>query len=103
MSEAELREVNRIPPRMLVQAGSTLLVPRSDAAPRTTCPSTSPTTAMLALAPDAPALRRVAFAAGKQGDSVAAVAQRYGVSAAQVAQWNDVGADGNFAPGRRSS
>ena len=43
MSEAELREVNRIPPRMLVKAGSTLLVPRS-AQRRPTCPSTSPTT-----------------------------------------------------------
>ena len=31
MDEAELREVNRIPPRMLVKAGSTLLVPRASA------------------------------------------------------------------------
>ena len=31
MSEAQLREINRIPPRMLVKAGSTLLVPRGDA------------------------------------------------------------------------
>ncbi len=30
MNEAELREVNRIPPRTLVKAGSTLLVPRAD-------------------------------------------------------------------------
>src|SRR5512143_3170627 len=29
MSEEQLRSVNRIPPRMLVKAGSTLLVPRS--------------------------------------------------------------------------
>ncbi len=29
MPEAQLREVNRIPPRMLVKAGSTLLVPRA--------------------------------------------------------------------------
>ena len=34
MSEAELREVNRIPPRMLIKAGSTLMVPRGDAAAR---------------------------------------------------------------------
>ena len=34
MSEAELREVNRIPPRMLVKAGSTLLVPRARRAAR---------------------------------------------------------------------
>ena len=30
MSESQLREINRIPPRMLVKAGSTLLVPRSE-------------------------------------------------------------------------
>jgi membrane-bound lytic murein transglycosylase D len=29
MPEAQLRDVNRIPPRMLVKAGSTLLVPRA--------------------------------------------------------------------------
>ena len=29
MSEAQLREVNNIPPRMLIKAGSTLLVPRA--------------------------------------------------------------------------
>ena len=31
ISEATLREVNHIPPRMLIKAGSTLVVPRSDA------------------------------------------------------------------------
>jgi len=30
MSEAELRDVNRIPPSMLVQAGSALVVPRPE-------------------------------------------------------------------------
>jgi membrane-bound lytic murein transglycosylase D len=43
MSEAQLREINRIPPRMLVKAGSTLLVP-SHAARMPTCRRRSPTT-----------------------------------------------------------
>ena len=34
MNETALRELNRIPPRMLIKAGSTLLVPRSGAAQR---------------------------------------------------------------------
>ena len=45
--------------------------------------------AMMLLAPDRP-VRRVTFKAAKGGDSVAAVARRYGVSADQVAQWNAV-------------
>ena len=53
---------------------------------------------MIMLAPDAPPLRKVALRAGKH-DSVASVAKRYRVSAAQVAQWNDVGTGARFAPG----
>ena len=99
MSEAELRAVNRIPPRMLVKAGSTLLVPRS---PHKTADVSEQVAdnAMMLLAPDRPPGKRVAFKAGKGGDSVAAVAQRYRVSAAQVAQWNDVDADARFKPGQ---
>jgi membrane-bound lytic murein transglycosylase D len=37
--------------------------------------------------------------AGKKGDSVAAVARRYRVSAGNVAQWNQVGATSRFAAG----
>ena len=99
MSEDTLREVNRIPPRMLVKAGSTLLVSRSPQ--RDTDVSTQVADhAMLALAPDHPPLRKVTFQAGKKGDTVAAVAARYKVSALQVAQWNGVPANARFAPGR---
>ena len=55
---------------------------------------------MLALAPDLPPLKRVSFKAGKKGDSVAAVALRYRVSAEQVAQWNGVVAAARFKPGQ---
>jgi membrane-bound lytic murein transglycosylase D len=99
MSEGELREVNKIPPRMLVQAGSTLLVPRDAGTTSDVGVHIADNAAML-LSPEQPPLRRVAFKAGPKGDSVAAVARRYRVSAAQVAQWNGVGPQGRFKVGQ---
>jgi membrane-bound lytic murein transglycosylase D len=46
-------------------------------------------------------LRRVVFRAGRKGDSVAAVARRYRLQRAQVAQWNQVGVQAKFRPGQR--
>ena len=98
MDEAQLREVNRIPPRMLVKAGSTLLVPR--AAHRLTDVSVEVAdNASMSLAPDGPTLRKLSLKAGRK-DSVASVAKRYRVSAAQVAQWNEVGTSASFRPGQ---
>jgi membrane-bound lytic murein transglycosylase D len=97
MSETSLREVNRIPARMLVKAGSTLLVPRS--AQRVTDVSEQiADNATMSLAPDVPPLKRVALRAGKR-DTVASVAKRYKVSPAQVASWNKVAASAKFKPG----
>jgi membrane-bound lytic murein transglycosylase D len=99
MTEDQLRELNRIPPRMLVQAGSTLLVPRDAGTTSDVGLHIADNAAML-LSPEQPPLRRVAFKAGPKGDSVAAVARRYRVSAAQVAQWNGVGPQGRFKVGQ---
>ncbi|HEX2011198.1 MAG TPA: LysM peptidoglycan-binding domain-containing protein, partial [Roseateles sp.] len=98
MSEAQLREINKIPPRMLVKGGSTLLVPRSARHDRDVSEQLADN-ASLSLAPDVPPLRKVSFKAGK-GDTVASVARRYKVSAAQVAQWNQVAARAGFKPGQ---
>ena len=99
MSEEELRQVNGIPPRMRIKAGSTLLVPR--AAHRTAdVPGQIADNATMALAPEAAPLRRLTFKAGRKGDSVAAVARRYRVSKAQVAEWNSVAPSATFAPGQ---
>jgi membrane-bound lytic murein transglycosylase D len=98
MSETGLRELNRIPPRMLVKQGSTLLVPRSGQRDRDVSEHLADH-ANLALAPDVPPLRRVSLKAGK-GESVASVARRYGLSTTQVAQWNKVGAKASFKPGQ---
>ena len=98
MSEASLREVNRIPPRMLVRAGSTLLVPRS-AHRHADVSEAIADNATMSLSPDVPPLRRVSLKAGKR-DTVASIAKRYRVPAAQVAQWNNVAAGAGFKPGQ---
>lgn len=98
MDEDDLREVNKIPPRMLIKSGSTLLVPRSAQRESDVSPHLADNASML-LAPEGPALRRVALKAGKR-DSVASVAKRYRVSAAQVAEWNGVSAGSSFRPGQ---
>lgn len=98
MSESTLREVNRIPPRMLIKAGSTLLVPRTARRDSDVTEQVADN-AVLAFAPDRPPLKRLTLRAGKKGESVASVAKRYRVTSAQVAQWNKVSAKGQFKPG----
>ncbi len=98
MNETELREVNRIPPRMLVKAGSTLLVERGEHR-HADVPEHVADNASMALAPDVPPLRRLALKAGRR-DTVASIAQRFKVSTSQVAQWNGVGARAGFKAGQ---
>lgn len=100
MAEAQLREVNRIPPRMQVRSGSALLVPRSPADSADVNEHLA-NHGMLSLAREQPTLRRVVVRAGPNGDTVAAVARRHRVTPAQVAQWNKVGRSARFAPGAR--
>ena len=99
MSEAALREVNRIPPRMLVKAGSTLLVPRSQHREQDVSESLADN-AMMALAPDMPPLKRTVVRAGKR-DTVASLARRYKVSAEQMAQWNKTTTKASFSRGQK--
>jgi membrane-bound lytic murein transglycosylase D len=98
MSEAELREVNRIPPNMLVQAGSTLLVPRGAHGDLDVSEHVADN-AIMALAPDGTGVRKVSHRAGKR-DTVASVARRYRVSAEEVAHWNSVGTSTQFRRGQ---
>jgi membrane-bound lytic murein transglycosylase D len=99
MNEDLLREVNLIPPRMLVKAGSTLLVPRA-AHSQLDVSEHIAENASLTLAQEARPLRKISFKAGHQGTTVAAVARQYRVSAAQVALWNGVPAAGRFKSGQ---
>jgi membrane-bound lytic murein transglycosylase D len=99
VSEQMLREVNRIPPRMVVKAGSTLLVPRTEQRAADVSEQVAEN-ATIALAPDVPPPRKLTLKAGRKGETVASVARRYRVSTQQVAQWNDIGAGGRFKAGQ---
>jgi membrane-bound lytic murein transglycosylase D len=99
VSEQQLRELNHIPGGMLVKAGSTLLVPRSERVQDDVSEHVADN-ATIELAPDLPPLKRVSFKAGRKGESVASVARRWHVGVAQVAQWNKVAAGGHFKAGQ---
>ncbi len=98
MNESDLRMVNTIPPRMLIKAGSVLIVPRS-AKMQDDVTSHVADNGQLNLAPEH-VTRRTTVKAGKR-DSVASIATRYRLSAAQVAEWNHVSAASSFTSGQQ--
>jgi membrane-bound lytic murein transglycosylase D len=97
MSEAELRSVNRIPPRVVIRAGSTLLVPRQDHMPDVT--EKVADNGQLSLSPEV-TLHRTTVRAGKR-DTVVSIAKRYRLSPTSVAEWNNVSAGASFKSGQR--
>jgi len=98
MSEAEFRSVNAIPPRVMIKAGSSLLVPRSNGMNQDVA-STVADNGQVSLAPEIVLKRTVVHAA--KGENVASIARRYKVNADQVAQWNKVGMGTSFKPGQQ--
>ena len=96
MSEADLRAINNVPPRMLIKAGSTLIVPRS-AKVQEDVAAVVADTGHLSFQPEI-VTRRTVVRAGRR-DTVASIARRYRVSADGVADWNDVRANHTFPRG----
>ncbi|HET8745467.1 MAG TPA: transglycosylase SLT domain-containing protein [Ramlibacter sp.] len=97
MSEGDLRSVNSIPPRMLIKAGSVLIVPRRSAS-QSDVPDHVADNGQLSLAPEVVTRRTVVKA--RRHDSVATIAHRYKLSPAQVAQWNHLSASAALKPGQ---
>jgi len=87
MSEADLRAVNNIPPRMLIKAGSTLIVPRT-ARVQEDVAALVADTGHLSFQPEI-VTRRTTITAGRN-DNVASIARRYKLNPSSVAEWNDV-------------
>jgi membrane-bound lytic murein transglycosylase D len=96
MSEADLRAINNVPPRMLIKAGSTLIVPRN-ARVQEDVTAVVAETGQLSFQPEI-VTRRTVVKAGKK-DTVASIAHRYGLSPASVAGWNDVKPNHTFPKG----
>lgn len=72
MSELQLREVNRIPPRHLIKAGSTILIPRSEGGKDV--PDALADTAQLSTAPEGGGKRKGAQKASAHGSKTVAAA-----------------------------
>jgi membrane-bound lytic murein transglycosylase D len=85
MSAEQLRSVNGIPARMLVKAGSTLLVPRQGKLDNDVTEHLADNGQLL-LAPEL-VLRKITVKA-HHGDTLMRLASRHGVSATSVADWN---------------
>jgi membrane-bound lytic murein transglycosylase D len=87
-----IREVNNIPPRMRLKAGSTVLVPKSEQLAEKDITSEIADNAMLAIEPDVPDTRRIFVKVGKR-DTLASIAQRNKVTVAQIKAWNNLRQD----------
>lgn len=98
MHESDLRVVNHIPPRMMIRAGSALLVPRPAHVSKDVAEHVADN-GQLSLSPEV-VLRRTLHKAGRK-DSVASIAKRYNVSPASVAEWNQVSAAASFKLGQQ--
>jgi membrane-bound lytic murein transglycosylase D len=98
MGEQQLRELNGIPPRMLIRAGSSLLVLRGAKLDQDVGTKVVDN-GQLSLSPEI-VLRRMVVKAGKK-DTVASIASRYKTTPANVAEWNRISASAAFKPGQK--
>jgi len=99
MNEVALRELNKVPPKMRIVKGSTLIVPRT--AQRSADVSEHlADNASISLAPEPSPLRKHSFKAAHH-DTVRTIAARYKVSAEQVAEWNKMSVKDSFKSGQR--
>ena len=97
MSEEELRRLNNIPPRVMIKAGSALLVPRASGTVSNVAEHVADN-GQISLAPEITLKRTVVKA--RKGDTVASVARRYRVTPDNVADWNKVKATAALKPGQ---
>jgi membrane-bound lytic murein transglycosylase D len=98
MTEAELRSVNAIPPRVVIKAGSSLLVTRTASTGQDVAVKVADN-GQLSTAPEV-VLKRVLVRAGKK-DTVSSMARKHRVNADQLAQWNNVGISAGFKAGQQ--
>jgi len=82
----ELRKLNRVPARMRLKAGATILVPREGKLDRDV-PEHLADNAQLLLAPEGAATRTVRVKV-RSGDTLSGLARRYRVSVSDLASWN---------------
>jgi membrane-bound lytic murein transglycosylase D len=94
ISEQQLREANRVPPRYRLAGGSTILIPRDETMEDDI--SVASLDAHFALVPERPNLRKVTYRV-RRGDTLHGVARRWGVNEKEIIVWNHLTAPTLFA------
>lgn len=84
-----IREVNNIPPKMRLKAGSTILVPKTALTTEKDIAPEIADYATMAIEPDVPDTRRIYVRVGKR-DSLASIARRNKVTVEQIKAWNNL-------------
>ncbi|HYA66273.1 MAG TPA: transglycosylase SLT domain-containing protein [Burkholderiaceae bacterium] len=99
LTEAQLREANRIPPRYRPAVGSTILIPRDETMSDDVAPGF--VSASFSLVPESGNLRQVTYRV-RRGDTLASVARRWHVQADDIVAWNQLHSMTLFAGQRLS-
>jgi membrane-bound lytic murein transglycosylase D len=94
LSEAQLRDANRIPPRYRLGPGSTILIPRDETMDGDI--DADSLTAAFTLIPEANGRRRLTYRV-RAGDTLQSVARRWGVKPSDLVAWNDLPSEALFA------
>lgn len=94
VTEAQLREANRIPPRYVVKTGSTILIPRDETMDEDI--SADFLDATWALVPERANLRQITYRV-RRNDTLQSVARRWGVTPEEIIAWNRLRSDTLFA------
>ena len=97
MSESDLRNVNNIPPRMLIKAGSALMVPRTASMDADVSEQVADS-GYISLTPER--VTRRSSVKARKGDTIASVARRYSVSTSDVISWNNLSATSKLRSGQ---
>jgi len=87
VSEASLRTANHVPPRYVLGAGSTILVPRDEAVGEDV--SGDLLDGSVALVPEKPGLRKISIKV-RRGESLGSIARRWHVGEDEIIAWNDL-------------
>ena len=94
ITEAALREANRIPPRFRITSGSTILIPRDETMEDDIAPERL--AAAFALVPEQSNFRQITYRV-RRGDTLHSVARRWNVQRDDIVAWNRLRSEQLFA------
>lgn len=94
ISEAKLREANRVPPRYRLAPGSTILIPRDETMDEDIAPQLLH--ASFTLVPEGRNLKQITYRV-RRGDTLQKVARRWNVRPDEIVAWNRLRSEELFA------